>query len=1243
MYSKNTFEPAVSESLFSSNSSMSSSIGSSASQGTSKRRHAIEKDQNAQISHFSIRMAGLYLILLHDDILVQSSKVKSYEPPLNKQSVKKLSDKSQDFFRLVTAYIATCNTSDLTKIGKIIQSNCDINHLRIMLAPIIVDGEERRTVKGDRTSKLFIYWIFYWIFTNDNLVFPFFLELSVSISRADIHEVLNSVSIPILEFIRNEATHVIPERPEICINMEKTFYVMKSTSGKLFTAPRLNIGINLGTARFEFDISIFDRLNAHFTTPFVSYYPNATPVEQFFVNELSPNSKKIVESKSEIKINSDCLSLVLRFPIVDLRPIHDPDRAPWWQRNVRPDYLELKFQQFRMHYLSPSIYDVLANEINIYYHESFVSPSLHIGKASIYENSSNKYYPAPPEYPRILIEIPTKTQLRELNEGFIHNQNHPKSGDDTDSDPASEESIKFKINRDKESTPFSAKKVCRESDTPHSNDNDEEPETETLLIPGETEEMNKFCDEAMKFSKVQIKVYLPVISVQLKSKHLYEVIYNRIITDFLMWESSVPKMSPPSQSLYRSCDPSQFLSNAGMMDSIYAPFAMCKSNINFESSSSATNSGSESDTDAFFHSTTEKSQRVRQRSVHSLYQNDLTNATSFQLHVGQGMVSMLAPVRDGQNHVIPGQQGEFVLKVNSTNIFSVSGFHGNSNLGYLCIQGKNFEMYHCGQLPVPMYNSPLRDINCSLPEWLKSTIYLTPKSLSLNENRGNPKREMIALAIQIRTSPDQGVKRVRLSLGVQNASLKHNSTLPEHSLLTQIMDMFDIKDYPVPGFYPNTVLTELHIHLWDISIDYRPIHFPFRAVATLGSIMLSSNLASGTAGCTLRFVAEENTLSLAPQAVGKERQEENKITVLPSNELICIADLGLFEISLLLQEKVTLTSPRFDLRSSIKDLHLRTCSDSGKAFLEFIGYLAAKGDLEVQETDDFDDKSQSSSILQMQDEQLLIMNESTKSVLEVTQTQQEHVNNLMAEAMEESIFIPPTMCHDSSGDSEEVIELGSDVFFFPDEQTKKGLDALSAPSKKPARQKRRCASEDSTSIDSSSYREDEEMFVRRYEQREDSMSVSAEMRELLDFETSVMGSLKNPVAEEPAFEPLPQVEMDLGDITKYEKPTTSARKVPTRKISTDSEDDFCFIAGEEKPQYNSPGIPISADDPIRIVDNHFCAPVGKIDMLKPPPAFPMAVERYTLCDLTMVWHMYGGHDFPTDDDKKKEREERDEL
>lgn len=87
-----------------------------------------------------------------------------------------------------------------------------------MFAPIILDGEERRTVKGNCT------------------------KLNISIPRADVHEVLGEVCLPILEFHRKDATTMIPEQPEVSICMEKTFYVMKSSSGRQFTAPRLNLG-----------------------------------------------------------------------------------------------------------------------------------------------------------------------------------------------------------------------------------------------------------------------------------------------------------------------------------------------------------------------------------------------------------------------------------------------------------------------------------------------------------------------------------------------------------------------------------------------------------------------------------------------------------------------------------------------------------------------------------------------------------------------------------------------------------------------------------------------------------------------------------------------------------------------------------------------------------------------------------------------------------------------------------------
>lgn len=717
--------------------------------------------------------------------------------------------------------------------------------------------------------------------------------------------------------------------------------------------------------------------------------------------------------------------------------------------------------------------------------------------------------------------------------------------------------------------------------------------------------MNRFCDNAMKFSKLQIKVDLPVISVQLKSKHLYEIIYNRIISDLLMWESSVPKVRAEVKVSFKQ--PPDPLKNASMMDSIYVPFSMCKSNINFESSSSATNSESESeDTPAYSSHHSKKKNSL-------MAVKDYSNSTSFRLHIGQGIVAMYAPVRDSGNHVMPGQLGEFVIRVNSTEIFSVSGFHGNSNLGYFCIQSGALELFHCGLLPVPIQNPPLRDYTCSLPAWLKSTLYPTPKTLTLTETRGSSKRDFFALAVQIKANPEQSLKRVKISMGVQVVTLHHSAALPEHLWLTQLMDMFDVKDDIVPGYTPYTNLTEFHLHLWDCAIDYRPVHYPYRAVATIGTFMISSNSATGSVGCTLRFVAEEAALCLAPD--DKKPCETNKISALPSFELICVAELGLFEISLRLNEKVTSLSPKYDLRAAIRDLHIRTCADSGKALLEFISYLASDGDLDVAEEDD-DVKSEVSE-MQCQDDAELLPMKSQESAPPVTQTQQQHVNSLMADAMEESIYV-------AKESTEEIVDLGTDVFFFPDEQSKNKVAG------KIDRYKRRCASEDSISIDSSSYREDEEIFVRRFEAREDdTASVNTEMRELLDFEASVMIGMKEDLD--------PQVEMELGRETPPKK-----QQQPSRKPNSDSDEDFCFVADEERPCYGEVPV-VQSDDPIRIIDNHFCAPHGKPDLLKAPADFPMAVQRYTLCEATLVWHMFGGHDFANDDDKRKEKEEKDEV
>lgn len=71
-------------------------------------------------------------------------------------------------------------------------------------------------------------------------------------------------------------------------------------------------------------------------------------------------------------------------------------------------------------------------------------------------------------------------------------------------------------------TPFSAKHVWRESDTPHAKAEDATKSTqnitedEKLLIPGDINEMNKFCDDAEKTSKIKINLSLPIISLQFR-------------------------------------------------------------------------------------------------------------------------------------------------------------------------------------------------------------------------------------------------------------------------------------------------------------------------------------------------------------------------------------------------------------------------------------------------------------------------------------------------------------------------------------------------------------------------------------------------------------------------------------------------------------------------------------------------------------------------------------------------------
>lgn len=54
--------------------------------------------------------------------------------------------------------------------------------------------------------------------------------------------------------------------------------------------------------------------------------------------------------------------------------------------------------------------------------------------------------------------------------------------------------------------------------------------------------------------------------------------------------------------------------------------------------------------------------------------------------------------------------------------------------------------------------------------------------------------------------------------------------------------------------------------------------------------------------------------------------------------------------------------------------------------------------------------------------------------------------------------------------------------------------------------------------------------------------------------------------------------------------------------------------------------------------NFDAVPVGRSDLLNAPKTFPTPITRYTLCEMNIIWHMYGGHDFKKTSTTDKKRE-----
>lgn len=269
------------------------------------------------------------------------------------------------------------------------------------------------------------------------------------------------------------------------------------------------------------------------------------------------------------------------------------------------------------------------------------------------------------------------------------------------------------------------------------------------------------------------------------------------------------------------------------------------------------------------------------------------------------------------------------------------------------------------------------------------------------------------------------------------------------------------------------------------------------------------------------------------------------------------------------------------------------------------------------------------------DEDLIAVN--VQNIPEVTEDQQQRVNQLMEEAMQDCTReeSPTRKCHQNvhtdvriktnlcfvgaSTITDALNEEDSETFYFPDETNTIG--------------KFRSRKSSSSHRSNTSLNRDDDDTLSNI--TDCSRRRTTDLQDIIYFEKSVMGL--NDAMESEAVEALPLVDNELGVIASPDSKKKSS-KAQSHKPGSDTDDEFCFIGDEERPKYGYDNV-LPSEEPIRIVDNHFSIPLEKHDMLKAPPGFPQAVTRYIICDLSISMHLYGGNDFPTTGtDKEKEYE-----
>lgn len=491
-------------------------------------------------------------------------------------------------------------------------------------------------------------------------------------------------------------------------------------------------------------------------------------------------------------------------------------------------------------------------------------------------------------------------------------------------------------------------------------------------------------NQSLLRNNLLLDIKFDAVSLVLPNKRVYEVIYNRIGNDMLLW---VPSYLTVKQYIF-----GEKVFNPLEDDS--SEFSACFSGrkqdqIEYEETEPIKN------TNAF-----PKDLKTGPFEIHT--------DTAVSLSVNQVQLLICLPMESELN-----SQNLGILHISAIglSLISASGLDKDPEIAIFnlkCDEGcVKYGLCKKNALPAQLhFNSEIENLEVLVT----TNAYCDKAWLHKPANTG-----LLNLTTKVLLDRKTNLKSIQLAFNIVQGGMCVREPGNGSDWINSLVNFFTVVEFPVLGYSPPVVLTELHFLLAQCAVEFSPPSTePGRAVLCLGKVKITCSLLDTTKDASVNIGIEDASLFVTNDSIN------------PVQSSLCVADIDYFDIiislcepekdskELVSEKNPELTEPSdplLNVSAKCNLVRVRTCADTLQLLINvFSGFSDSETTLSVTESAS-EDKS-----LQIESE--------TGNILP-------DLEDAMAELMGPK---------DSKPEKEEKEELekprptcGTQVFFFPDE------------------------------------------------------------------------------------------------------------------------------------------------------------------------------------------------------------------